>query len=101
MRVRVHTGPQERRVTFTCPGCGGTHQVPVERWMGVGPLWTWNGSLEAPTLAPSLRVRHGLDGAECCHLTVTDGVAYFYGDSTHGKRDQSLPLPLVNGEDDE
>ena len=91
-RVR-HDG---RSVCFRCPGCGDEHRIPV-----VGQGWTWNGSVDRPTLLPSLLVSSGhyasqwKQGDSCwcgtdypfncfrCHSFITDGQIAFLGDSTH------------------
>ena len=78
--------------------------------------WTWNGSLEAPTLRPSVLHTNGhfLEGYkegdpcwcsynkdhpnekrfEChrCHTWITDGKAQFLEDSSHSLKGQTLDL---------
>lgn len=96
---------ENNHVSFTCPGCGDAHTVPV------GPNgWGWNGDLNKPTLTPSLLVRSGhyADawkpgdacwcgkdyGFECyrCHSFVRDGRIEFLGDSTHKLAGQTVDL---------
>lgn len=101
------------RLTFRCPGCEDTHEVRV----GPGAPWTWNGSLDAPTFAPSVLVRSGHyasgRGSEVCwctynaehpdspapfhcylcHSFVRDGMIEFLGDCTHALAGQTVPLP--------
>ncbi len=56
--------------------------------------WTWNGSIEKPTLRPSILTRHP-DGS-VSHLWLTDGLCQHLGDSTDGFAGQTLPLqPLL------
>lgn len=78
-------------VTFECPACGGMHGMPVE-----GPkAWKWNGSLDNPTLTPSLKIEWGYGDPpkhNCCHLNITNGSAFFHGDCTHALRGNH-PLP--------
>ena len=50
------------------------------------PCWTWNGSVDKPTLKPSVLVSGycydtGKDFS--CHTWITDGKAKFLGDCTH------------------
>lgn len=89
---------------FQCPGCGpsAVHLVPVE-----GPkAWGFNGSLERPTLTPSVLVRgkdydEDPDGKPCnvrdrvCHSFVTDGRIQYLGDCTHALAGQTVDLPEV------
>lgn len=98
------------RLAFWCPGCDGSHVVIVD---GSG-AWGFNGSLEAPTLTPSVLVQH--DEAHppvthenfdeykrapwpqtkvhrVCHSFVTDGRIQFLGDCTHALAGQTVPLP--------
>jgi len=53
--------------------------------------WTWNGSLEKPTLRPSIRSTHGGSGL-VSHYWLTDGECQHLGDSTDGLAGQTLPL---------
>jgi hypothetical protein len=41
-------------ITFWCPGCDGAHAI--QHGEGAGPRWGWNGSIENPTLTPSVKV---------------------------------------------
>lgn len=77
---------------FICPGCGFEHAVRLE---GSGPVvWSWNGSLESPTLNPSVKVE-GVLGAfsdppdptpYLCHSFIVDGRINFLDDCTHKLR---------------
>jgi hypothetical protein len=77
---------------WECPGCLITHAVPIE-----GPkAWTWNGSLEAPTLSPSVLCRWD-EGEErrrvCCHSFVRGGRMEFLGDCTHALAGRTVEIP--------
>lgn len=44
------------RILFICPcGCGDHTGVPVRPESTPGPVWTWDGNRDAPTLTPSLQ----------------------------------------------
>lgn len=59
--------------------------------------WTWNGSLEKPTLKPSVKTTHA-DG-KVSHIWLTDGLCQHLDDSTDGLAGQTLPLlSLANDE---
>lgn len=88
---------------FECPGCEMLHAVRVRAreggaLPGDGPVWTWNGSLEAPTCTPSVLVRwtHGEERAERrCHLFVKEGRLEFLSDCTHALAGRTIELPLL------
>jgi Family of unknown function (DUF6527) len=78
MSAKLHDmGMQEgeRRIAFHCPGCEYGHQIPVTGMRA----WTWNGSLDKPTLQPSILVNRGSanPGVHVCHSIVTDGRIQF------------------------
>lgn len=89
------------RLVFLCPGCKMPHAVGHS---GSGPLWTWNGSWDKPTLNPSVAVLTGRrvdptfvpeegDPPECCHSFVRDGRIQFLDDCTHPLAGQTVDLP--------
>lgn len=90
-----------------CPGCGCSHQVPVDT--GSPKDWTWNGSLTAPTLSPSLHVHPHLTlddddnrvETPRCHSFVRDGQWQFLGDCTHELAGQTVPVPPIQRNHDE
>lgn len=110
-----------RSCFFTCPGCGDNHSfrvAPAE----TGPVWQFNGNLDAPTFTPSLLVRSGCKsphhkpGEECwctfktddgepspfkcyqCHSIVTNGKIQFLSDCTHELAGQTVELPEIGAE---
>jgi len=52
--------------------------------------WSWNGSLDKPTLKPSILTTfpNGMKS----HIWLTDGICQHLGDSTDGFAGQTLPL---------
>lgn len=90
-----------RLIWLWCPGCVELHQVQIADEDGgvrAGPVWTWNGSLTAPTIEASILVQGGRSGSDfVCHSFVRDGVWEFLGDCTHslaGQRFEMGPLPV-------
>lgn len=85
-------------IRFDCPGCKDPHVIPT-----VGPkAWGFNGSMDKPTLTPSILVRRTAwdpDDADAvaqqvvCHSFVTDGRIQFLGDCTHDLKGQTVDLP--------
>lgn len=45
-------------VMYECPGCGMMHALPVEKQNTPGPVWSWNGSGDAPMFSPSVLVQY-------------------------------------------
>lgn len=83
--------PPQDYVMFWCEPCDTHHQIPV-----TGPrAWGWNGSVESPTITPSIRVSYDFEDGKptkCCHSNVTDGQILYHGDSTHALAGQTVPL---------
>jgi hypothetical protein len=57
----------------------------------VANAWTWNGSLDAPTLKPSVRTKHGRN-KPTSHLWLGGGMCRYLPDSTDGNAGKTLPL---------
>jgi Family of unknown function (DUF6527) len=90
---------------FECPAKScGLVRVPIKATPGKdGPIWSWNGSLDKPTLTPSVRISwdfsEGRDRKHnCCHFHVIDGVFHFHADCTHELKGQKVPMPDVTDE---
>jgi hypothetical protein len=84
---------------FFCPGCQSMHGVWVRQPNPTtGAQWTWNGSAERPTFAPSI-VIYGepSEGRKTrvmrCHSFIRDGRIQYLDDSEHGLRGQTVALP--------
>ena len=77
------------RLGFMCPGCGSAHYV------GVGPEgWKWNGSLERPTLSPSVLVSGYISDREVrCHSFIENGKIHFLNDCLHSLAGKTVDLP--------
>ncbi len=92
MSAKIHlmgTGPRGGRVYyFHCPGCDYGHPFEV----GGKDCWTWNGSLDRPTFAPSLLV-WGSRPAARCHLFLRDGKIEFQRDCHHSLAGQTVECP--------
>jgi hypothetical protein len=76
----LHT-TSDGQVLFWCPGCKCGHAVPVDGSRG----WQWNGSVDKPTITPSILVNVGGGNptTPICHLHVTNGQLVFLNDCTH------------------
>ncbi len=55
--------------------------------------WTWNGSVDSPTLRPSILTRGGDENGEHrCHTFIKDGKSQFLSDCSHEFANQTLDL---------
>lgn len=96
----------ENTLHFWCPACEDVHGINY-----APGRWTWNGSLDAPTIRPSVAVG-GVQWAVgepshkpkhtkvtkagapiLCHSYVTDGQIAFLDDCTHDLAGQTVDLP--------
>lgn len=81
-----------KKLWYLCPACEGLHAITIE---GPEPRWSWNGSLDAPTLSPSVLSYLPKDGGgreTLCHHFLTDGKVVVCGDSPKHPN-ETLPLP--------
>lgn len=83
---------EQQCVGFDCPGCGLYHLLPTAA--DAHPRWSWNGSMERPTLSPSI---NSWSGDDRCHSFVADGQIQFLSDCTHALAGQTVPLPPLAG----
>ncbi len=80
-------------VIWHCPGCQCSHVVPVNGSKGEnGAAWQWNGSLENPTLSPSI-LCNSHDAASRCHCFVKEGSIQFLDDCFHALAGKTIPVP--------
>jgi len=98
-------------VMFHCPGCHCLHGVHTQhKSPATGAMWTWNGSLDAATLSPSILVRGTVPITDdehqrimagekiepkplVCHSFVRDSRIEFLGDCTHELAGQTVDVP--------
>lgn len=86
-----------------CPGCKRLHILSIKGLPSpydqpdkpASVRWEWNFDKKSPSLTPSVKASFGLDGAECCHFTLGEGVLNFYPDSTHDMSGTKQPLPTI------
>ena len=81
-------------LVFHCPGCKYGHAVTVNGrpFPSTGATWTWNGSMELPTFAPSLLI-FANDPAQRCHSFVREGRIQFLDDCHHTLANQTIEIP--------
>ncbi len=78
--------------SFQCPGCGTAHMVLTDNG---SPCWKFNGDIDNPTVAPSIKVRAGndIDGRTICHSFIEKGKIRFLNNCTHKLPGQTVDLP--------
>jgi len=55
--------------------------------------WTWNGSLDKPTVRPSVRTKYAKEGVMTeIHYWLNDGICDCLGDCKDGNAGKKLPL---------
>jgi hypothetical protein len=85
-----HTGA--RAMLFECPGCDCPHVIRVAG--DEHPVWTFNGSLDKPTVSPSILVTSTWKGIPTvCHSFIKDGMIQFLGDCTHKLAGKTVQIP--------
>lgn len=84
------SGGGKKGIHFWCPGCDTVHGIVTDP-----SGWSWNGSVESPTIAPSILANAGAfnPNAPICHSYVTAGRIQFLSDSTHALSGQTVDLP--------
>lgn len=95
-RVEVHTDENGgKRLWFKCPGCGSDHVLGVKKGKHEDLVWNWNGSIDKPSLSPSLLVNMRGEKPIRCHSFIKDGKIKFLSDCTHKLAGQTVDLPEV------
>ncbi len=84
-------------ISFWCAGCSTAHYVPTKNGTQSDKGWDWNGSLERPTLSPSVLVHEakeeeGLIHMPRCHSYVRDGRIEYLADCGHSLAGQTIDL---------
>lgn len=78
--------PEENEFQITIP-------VITKGSRSLANAWTWNGSLEAPTLRPSVRTEYPKEGKMVViHYWLTDGICQCLSDCTDGNSGKNIPL---------
>ena len=95
-----HKGPFLRAVSggtaydglgYWCPGCEEMHVVAIVR-KTPGPAWSFNGNVEKPTFAPSVKVTAMRPDPFICHHYVRDGTIQFLSDCSHKLKGDTVPM---------
>jgi hypothetical protein len=78
---------------YWCPGCDMLHGIAIAPDVqSNGASWTFSGTLECPTYAPSQVFTLT---EKRCHTFIRGGQIEFLSDCTHALRGQTVPLPPV------
>ena len=82
-------------LAFYCPGCKCSQRVTIKRNPEIpqGPLWTFNGDYEKPTIRASVLTQWNIkDKPHVCHSFITDGKIEFLNDCTHELAGQTVEM---------
>lgn len=81
---------------FLCQGCDSEHTIPLEKGEP-RTNWGWNGSVDSPTIRPSILVNVGRKNPTIpiCHSYITDGKIQFLSDCTHPLAGQTIELKAL------
>ena len=83
-------------LSFTPEGFLFPTQIPVitKGNRDAANAWTWNGSLEKPTVRPSVRTQYANDKGEhvMIHYWLNDGVCHCLNDCTDGNSGKYITL---------
>lgn len=83
---------------FECPGCKCQHGVWTSSANGNHATWSFNGDVDKPTIAPSIKITYPVGDSiipHVCHSFIKDGFIQFLGDCTHELANRTVPLPEV------
>jgi hypothetical protein len=97
MGIKFHllsSDPDDTRYVFHCPGCKCAHYVRVAGTRTIGKaIWKWNGSLDFPTVTPSILTNPNGPKEFRCHSYIRHGKIQFLYDSFHELKGQTVDLP--------
>ena len=83
-------------LSFTPEGMRFPTQIPVitKGSRDEANAWTWNGSLETPTVRPSVRTQYANENGEMVmiHYWLNDGVCQCLSDCTDGNAGKNITL---------
>lgn len=78
---------------FHCPGCGYGHPFHTDpKHHPTHQSWEWNGSVDSPTISPSLLIFKDVP-AQRCHSFIKDGRIQFLDDCFHALKGQTVDIP--------
>jgi len=85
-----------RYIIYHCVGCNQKHLIPVLPKTAIDQPspWQWNGSLEKPTLSPSI-LQHPAGDIPRCHHYLKEGKIQFLSDCDHEYAGQTVELTEI------
>lgn len=99
MKAKIENRDGVNYLSFTPQGMKSHTTIPVitKGSRDEANAWTWNGSLETPTVRPSVRTRYVNNNGEdvIIHYWLNDGICQCLSDCTDGNANKNLELEVV------
>lgn len=96
MKAKIENRNGVDYLSFTPEGMRFPTQIPVitKGSRDEANAWTWNGSLEKPTVRPSVRTQYANEHGEnvVIHYWLNDGVCQCLSDCTDGNAGKNITL---------
>lgn len=96
MKAKINNVNGIDYLTFTPDGLNALSSIPVITKGNRDELnaWTWNGSLETPTVKPSVRTIYANESGEqvMIHYWLIDGICHCLSDCTDGNASKLINL---------
>ncbi len=96
--VTHYSTSQGEYLKFECLACNDLHIVTLKADYE-SPTWTWNGSLDKPSIQPSVNVTYrGRRGRviKRCHFFVKQGHIEYCNDCTHDLKGSHVQMTPVD-----
>lgn len=98
IRQGYHFPVQSWTYAHWCPACQELHDFAVDQPFRNNARWSWDGSVDEPTMSPSMNITIGPfeDGRrQVCHYYLTKGKLIYLNDCTHALKQQTVDLPDI------
>ena len=99
MKAKLREVNGIKYLSFTPKGLMWATEIPVitKGSREENNAWTWNGSLDKPTVRPSVRTQYTNQKGEkvMIHYWLNDGICKCLGDCTDGNKGKDLTLKEV------
>ena len=99
MKAKIENRNGVDYLSFTPKGMGFPTTIPVitKGSRDLENAWTWNGSLETPTVRPSVRTQYTNEQGEdvTIHYLLNNGICQCLSDCTDGNENKNIELEVI------